>query len=147
MSNNDAFRNDDRGIWSDDTTALQHDESVTTDHGDQAAFGHGDQATSAHGDHTNFTAGEASGSREQPADIPPRALPRPSGPSWGTVALGLICLVVAGGAFWVEWASLDLDWTRSGPLTLVGLGIILVLVGLAALLRRSDDDEDLDSGG
>lgn len=67
-------------------------------------------------------------------------LSRPSGPSWGTVALGLVCLVVAGGALWVSWADLDLDWARSGPLTLVGLGVILVLVGLVALVRRSDDD-------
>lgn len=70
-----------------------------------------------------------------------RPLSRPKGPSWGTIALGLICLLVAGGAFWIEWADLTLDWTRSGPLTLVGLGLVLVLVGLAALLRRSDDED------
>lgn len=78
---------------------------------------------------------------------PPRAtLSRPTGPSWGTVALGLICLAVAGGAFFVETTDLQLDWRSFGPLTLVGLGVLLVLVGLAALLRRGDDrDEDLDS--
>ncbi|MCK0110624.1 hypothetical protein MWU75_00495 [Ornithinimicrobium sp. F0845] len=76
-----------------------------------------------------------------PAEPAPR-LSRPKGPSWGTVALGLICVLVAGGALWVEWADVTLDWTRSGPLMLVGVGLVLVLVGLAALVRRGDEDEE-----
>lgn len=74
----------------------------------------------------------------------PRTPPRPTGPSWGTVALGLICLLIAGGSFWIEWANLEVDWSRSGPLTVVAIGAVLVLVGLLALLRRNDpEDADL----
>lgn len=75
------------------------------------------------------------------ADAQPRTLSRPKGPSWSTIALGLVCLVVAGGALFVELTELSLEWDRTGPLALVGLGVLLVLVGLAALMRRSDDDE------
>lgn len=88
------------------------------------------------------------GQQEVPAPqvTPVPTLSRPTGPSWGTVALGLICLAVAGGAFFVEATNLQLDWRSFGPLTLVGLGVLLLLVGLAALLRRGDDSEpDLDS--
>lgn len=74
----------------------------------------------------------------------PRRLSRPTGPSWGTVALGLVCLAIAGGALFIELTDVALDWSNIGPLTLVGLGVLLVLVGLAALLRRSHDDEDLE---
>lgn len=81
-------------------------------------------------------------SQEEPA---PRRLSRPTGPSWGTVALGLVCLAIAGGALFIELTDVVLDWSSFGPLTLVGLGVLLVLVGLAALLRRSNDDEDLES--
>lgn len=75
-------------------------------------------------------------------DEEPRTLPRPKGPSWSTIALGLVCVVVAGGALLVEFTELSLEWDRTGPLALVGLGLLLVLVGLAALLRRSDEDPD-----
>lgn len=92
------------------------------------------------------TVDEATGNYDQTTSETPRTLPRPKGPSWGTVALGLICLVIAAGALVLEFTDLGLDWRLSGPLTLVGLGLVLVLVGLAALARRSDDDEeDLDT--
>lgn len=71
-----------------------------------------------------------------------RTVPRPKGPSWSTIALGLVCLVVAGGALLVELTELSVEWDRTGPLALVGLGVLLVLVGLAALLRRGDDDAE-----
>lgn len=75
-------------------------------------------------------------------EVPLRTLSRPKGPSWGTVALGLVCLAIAGGALFIELTDVVLDWSNFGPLSLVGLGVLLVLVGLAALLRRSNDDED-----
>lgn len=71
-----------------------------------------------------------------------RQLSRPKGPSWSTVALGLICMVVAGGVLFVELTDTAIDWASTGPLALVGTGLLLVLVGLAALASRSDDDED-----
>lgn len=77
-----------------------------------------------------------------PAQQPAARLPRPSGPSWGTVALGLICLVVAGGVLYVELTDVAVDWSRTGPLALVGVGAILVLVGLAALVNRSGREEE-----
>lgn len=73
--------------------------------------------------------------------LTPPPLSRPTGPSWSTVALGLIALVVAGGALFIELTDVELDWERFGPLAVVGMGLLLVLVGLAALLRRSDDED------
>lgn len=70
----------------------------------------------------------------------PATLPRPTGPSWSTIALGLIATVVAGGALFLEFTDTELDWQRLGPLAVVGLGVLLVLVGLAALMRRNDDE-------
>lgn len=78
----------------------------------------------------------------QPAPEEPRTLPRPTGPSWSTIALGLICLVVAGGTLLIEFTEVTLEWDRTGPLALMALGGLLVLVGLAALVRRGDDEED-----
>lgn len=76
----------------------------------------------------------------------PRVLSRPTGPSWGTVALGLICMIVAAGAIFLELTNIEMDWSLSGPMALIGLGVVLVLVGLAALSRRDDDKEDHEPG-
>lgn len=84
--------------------------------------------------------GDEYGIGDEPSGVE-RALPRPTGPSWGTVAFGLVCLVVAGGALLVEVGELTLDWGRAGPLGLVGVGVLLVLVGLAALVRRGDEED------
>lgn len=72
---------------------------------------------------------------------PPRHPSPPRGPSWSTVALGLICVVVAGGVLAVELTDTTVDWSSTGPLVLVGTGLLLVLVGLAALFNRSGDDD------
>lgn len=116
---------------------FQDDQAHSAEFQDDQAHGAAFQDDQAH----RAEAGSYVTTTAAPADAPPRTLSRPKGPSWGTVALGLICLVVAGGAFWIDWSDLTLDWTRSGPLTLVGLGLILVLVGLAALTRRRDEDD------
>lgn len=90
----------------------------------------------------NGSEGWVESSQDWVEDPEPATLPRPSGPSWSTVALGLVCLIVAGGALAVELTDVSVAWDRAGPLTLVGLGIVLVLVGLAALLRRGDNDDN-----
>lgn len=78
----------------------------------------------------------------EPTGQQPRRPARPTGPSWSTIALGLICLVVAGGTLLIEFTEVTLEWDRTGPLALVALGGLLVLVGLAALVRRGDDEDD-----
>lgn len=75
----------------------------------------------------------------QPLTPEPAPAPcRPTGPSWSTIAFGLICLVVASGALLIEFTELTLEWDRTGPVALMALGGLLVLVGLAALMRRGD---------
>ena len=163
MSSNDEFNRD---IFSDDTARVpqgaerlpdedtarvSHDDTARVSHEDTARVSHDDTTRVPHDDTTRVSHDDTtyygdSAVPQHAEAAQPRTLSRPKGPSWGTVALGLICLVVAAGAFWVEWSNLSLDWTRSLPLTMVGLGIILVLVGLAALLRRNEDDDELDRG-
>lgn len=106
-----------------------------------------DDTTSGGATHATTSGETADAAISEPATTlppPPRALPRPSGPSWSTIAFGLVCLVVAGGALLVEFSELTLDWDRTGPLALVGVGVLLVLVGLTALVRRGDSEEELD---
>lgn len=76
----------------------------------------------------------------------PHAGPAPQkwarGTSWATVAFGLVCMAVAGLALTFELADFEVDWEVAGPASIVGVGLLLVLVGLAGLLSRRQDEEE-----
>lgn len=60
----------------------------------------------------------------------------PAGPSWATVAFGLVCMALAGGALTVQLTDWQVDWAIAAPVSVIGLGAILVLVGLLGLATR-----------
>jgi len=63
------------------------------------------------------------------------------GTSWATVAWGLVCMFVAGLVLTFQLTDIEVDWAVAGPATVVGLGLVLVLVGLLGLLNRDRDEE------
>jgi hypothetical protein len=58
------------------------------------------------------------------------------GPSPWTVVYGLIALAVAVLVFVTNATSARIDWGTAGPATVVGLGIVLVLLGLLGMRGR-----------
>jgi hypothetical protein len=66
---------------------------------------------------------------------------RPSGPSWPTVALGIVCIVVAGMALTYQLVDITVDWSIATPVAVVGAGALLVLLGLVGLLGGRSEDE------
>ncbi len=66
---------------------------------------------------------------------------RPTGPSWPTIALGVLALVVSGMALTYQLVDLDVDWTLATPVAIVSAGALLVLLGLVGLLGNRGEEE------
>lgn len=66
---------------------------------------------------------------------------RPDGPSWPTVALGVLALVVAGMALTYQLVDVSVDWTLAAPVAIVSAGALLVLLGLVGLLGSRGEGE------
>ena len=66
---------------------------------------------------------------------------RPTGPSWPTIALGVLALVVAGMALTYQLVDLSVDWTLAAPVAIVSAGALLVLLGLVGLLGGRGEEE------
>lgn len=62
---------------------------------------------------------------------------RKTGPAPFTVVFGLVLLVVAGLAFAGEVTDFEINWPVTGPSVVVGLGVVLVLLGLLGMRRRT----------
>jgi hypothetical protein len=58
------------------------------------------------------------------------------GPSPWTVVYGLIALAVAVVVFVTTATTTDIDWSTAGPATVVGFGVVLVLLGLLGMRSR-----------
>lgn len=71
---------------------------------------------------------------------------RPEGPSVSTIALGLVSLAVAVLVIVYQVGDFTLDWSLAGPGAVIGVGAVLVLIGLATMLRRRGDDVDEEEG-
>jgi hypothetical protein len=63
---------------------------------------------------------------------------RPKGPNASPVILGLVALLFAGLVIAQETLGLRVDWSRMGPGTIVGIGVVMVLIGAVGLARRHD---------
>lgn len=60
---------------------------------------------------------------------------RPTGTSWFTVTLGALCLVLAAVIMTVQLSDLAIDWSIATPAFVVGAGVLLILLGVASLVR------------
>jgi hypothetical protein len=65
--------------------------------------------------------------------------PRPKGPNGSAVVLGLVALLLAGVIIANETMGLRVDWSRLGPGSIVGIGVLFVVLGAIGLVRRHDD--------
>jgi hypothetical protein len=63
---------------------------------------------------------------------------RPKGPNASPVIFGLVALLFAGLVIAQETLGLRVDWSRMGPGTIVGIGVVMVLIGAVGLARRDD---------
>lgn len=80
---------------------------------------------------------EEPGAAAAPEAPPPRpVLPPPSGPAWGTIAFGTVCLAVAAVVLGIQLTEVEVDWRYAAPLGVAGIGALLVLVGLIGLAGR-----------
>ena len=71
-------------------------------------------------------------------DVSDRGKPsaRPTGPNASAIIAGLVALFLAGLVIARETMNLRVDWSRLGPGTIIGLGLVMVLIGAVGLVRR-----------
>jgi hypothetical protein len=66
-----------------------------------------------------------------------RYLPRPTGPNWRLVLMGLAFVVVAAGVMANQVSGFRIgQLAGTGPGVLVGIGLLCALVGVVGMLRR-----------
>jgi hypothetical protein len=65
---------------------------------------------------------------------------RPTGPNASAIILGLVAMLLAGLVIARETMDLTVDWSRLGPGTIIGLGVVMVVIGAVGLVRRRHDD-------
>lgn len=71
---------------------------------------------------------------ESPHDTP--AIIRPTGISWVTLSLGLVCLTLAALVLTLQLTDLTVDWSSAAPVFVVSAGALLVMAGIASMLTR-----------
>jgi hypothetical protein len=66
-----------------------------------------------------------------------RYLPRPTGPSWGLVLMGLAFVVVAAGVMANQVSGFRVgQLADTGPGVLVGVGLLCALIGIVGMVAR-----------
>ncbi|WP_347354176.1 hypothetical protein [Intrasporangium sp.] len=70
----------------------------------------------------------------EPTPYRPPLVTIQKGPRPGTVVLGLLTLVVAAYVLVTNLTGAQVDLTRTGPVLVGGLGVLLVLVGVTGVL-------------
>lgn len=93
------------------------------------------RADSGAADTSASDAGSQGDGSDQPP-VQPQRIPAPTGPAWGTLAFGIVCLAVAAGALALQFVDVTVDWRYAAPLAFAGVGALLVVVGLIGLASR-----------
>ncbi len=65
---------------------------------------------------------------------------RPTGISWVTLTLGLLCLGVAALVLTLQLAEVTIDWSSAGPVFVVSAGSLLVIAGIASMVSKGRQD-------
>jgi hypothetical protein len=68
-----------------------------------------------------------------------KAPARRRGPNASAIIVGLVSMLIAGLVVARETTGLRVDWSRLGPGTIVGIGVVMVVIGAIGLVRRHDD--------
>jgi len=96
-----------------------------------------DYSTPAAASDPGATGSTPTGSPIQDKVKPPA---RPTGPNAAAIVIGLVAILLAGLVIARETMDLRVDWSRLGPGTIVGLGVVMVVIGAIGLVRRRHDD-------
>lgn len=61
------------------------------------------------------------------------------GPNAAGIVFGLVALLMAAVVITSETMGWQVDWSRLGPGSIVGIGVVLVVLGAIGLVRHHDD--------
>jgi len=96
-----------------------------------------DKARSDEADAQSAGAAKAGPDKAGPDKVPTPA--RPKGPNASAIIVGLVAMLIAGLIIANETMHLRVDWSQVGPGTIVGIGLVLVVLGAIGLVRRHED--------
>lgn len=65
---------------------------------------------------------------------------RPTGISWVTLTLGLLCLSLAALVLTLQLTNVAIDWSTAAPVFVVGAGALLVIAGIASMVTAGRHD-------
>ena len=108
-----------------------------------------DKASAQAADQTGGAGSTTSGNPTSPTrhlqdtqDISDRGTPsaRPTGPNASAIIAGLVAVFLGGLVIARETMNLRVDWSRLGPGTIIGLGLVMVLIGAVGLVQRRHHD-------
>ncbi len=71
-----------------------------------------------------------------PYDASVPAVTRPTGMSWVTLTLGVLCLGLAALVLTLQVTDVSIDWSTAAPVFVVTSGALLVIAGIASMVTK-----------